>query len=197
MERTFSWEARAVVPTTQGFTSATPSAGSKNDSDQNHEGHGIAHRSKPGGANGAEQEVRAAENQVRQGKSTAKAEAVGDRAAENGQKPDQPAEESGEIRGALGGKGKRFVEITSERGEGGVIAQPFKEFTEIGDPEGALEAGADVVETLLKGHEASKCRRSPEEEGELSGGGMIAEEGLMVVRSILGMAGEQNCEVPR
>ena len=28
MERTFSFDARAVVPTTQGFTSATPSAGS-------------------------------------------------------------------------------------------------------------------------------------------------------------------------
>jgi len=28
MERTFSFEARAVVPTTQGFTSAIPSAGS-------------------------------------------------------------------------------------------------------------------------------------------------------------------------
>src|SRR5450432_407917 len=27
MERTFSFEARAVVPTTQGFTNATPSAG--------------------------------------------------------------------------------------------------------------------------------------------------------------------------
>src|ERR1700730_14067116 len=30
MERTFSFEARAVVPTTQGFTSAMPSAGSIN-----------------------------------------------------------------------------------------------------------------------------------------------------------------------
>ena len=28
MERTFSFEARAVVPTTQGFTSETPRAGS-------------------------------------------------------------------------------------------------------------------------------------------------------------------------
>ena len=58
MERTFSFEARAVVPTTQGLTSDTPERGKNQDeSDKQPERHGIAHRSQPRRADRSDQKI--------------------------------------------------------------------------------------------------------------------------------------------
>jgi hypothetical protein len=37
------------------------------------------------------------------------------------------------------------MQIASQRGERGIVREPFKEFADIGDPEGTLEAGANLT----------------------------------------------------
>ena len=161
MERTFSFEARAVVPTTLGFTSATPSAGrARTKADQDHQRHGVAHRREPRRAQRSQQKIGAAQDQIGQRKRAAEAHAVGERSAEDRQKPHQPAEESGERAGLLGGELQDFVQIARQRGEGRVIGKPLEQLADVGDPEGTLEAGANVAPTLRKAQmfSSSSCQ---------------------------------------
>jgi hypothetical protein len=44
------------------------------------------------------------------------------------------------------------MKVASERGESGIVGKAFKQFGDVGDPEGTLEAGADLVETLGETH---------------------------------------------
>ena len=153
MERTFSFDARAVVPTTLGFTSAMPSAGSASTNvARTTSGTAVADRRHPRRAQRAQQKVRAAQDEIRERQRAAEAHAVGQRAAEDGEKPDQSAEESSERAGLLERKLQSLVQIARQRSEGGVVGEPLEELADVGDPEGPLEAGADVVPTLGEGH---------------------------------------------
>ena len=94
MERTFSFEARAVVPTTAGLTRAMPSAGSaKTTADQHDQRHVVAYGRQPGSSQRSQQEIRAAQDQIGQRERAAESQAIGNRAAESRQKPDQPAKQ--------------------------------------------------------------------------------------------------------
>src|ERR1700760_1097108 len=122
MLRTFSFEARAVVPTTQGFTSEIPRAGRMR----------MTPTKRPRGA--------------------AEAEAVCDRSTKNGKEPNHAAEDAGERAGLFGGEVEFFLKVDGERGEGAVVGEALENFGDVGDPEGALEAIADFSEALGEGH---------------------------------------------
>jgi len=126
----------------------------QDETNEDAERNGSADWRKPWGANGAEEEIRASKNQIGERERAAKAEPVGGRAAEDGKKPDHAAEDAGERAGLLGGEAETLVKIVGEGGEGAVIREALKDFGNVGDPEGALEAGADVFEFLAKAHAA-------------------------------------------
>src|SRR6266566_2226547 len=121
MERTFSLDARAVVPTTQGLTSAMPRAGSIN----------TRATSTPSGMAlriGASQDA-----------------------------PRDPSKKYEQLRirqaaGLLDVKIQTLVKIPRKRGEGGVIGESLEEFADVRDPEGTLEAGANLMQAFGKGH---------------------------------------------
>ena len=119
-------------------------------SHQNHQRHGVAHRRQPRRSQRSQQKIGAAQDQVGQRERAAKSHAVGQRAAEYRQKPHQPAEESGERAGLLGGEMQDFVQIARQRSERRIIGKPLEQLADVGDPEGTLEAGANVAPTLGK-----------------------------------------------
>jgi len=138
-ERTFSFDARAVVPTTEGFTSATPSAGSIT---QLSPAPPAARRCAPAQAMALPANPagnRPGENEVRQGKRAPESQPVGNRSSKNRQKPHQPAEQAGKIRGPLQRKAQRFVQIPRQRGKRRVIGEPLKQLADIGHPERPLK----------------------------------------------------------
>ncbi len=77
-------------------------------------------------------------------------QAVSGCSTKNCQEPNQPTEEARETTRALGGKLKRFMQVTREGGECGVVRESFEQLTDVGNPEWPLEAGANVVPTLRK-----------------------------------------------
>src|SRR2546425_215232 len=81
-------------------------------------------------------------------------------AAENCQKPNHSAENSGECAGLLGGKVQLFVEIVGEGGKCAVVGEALEDFRDVGDPEGTVEAGSYLVETLAETHSPSGWKRS-------------------------------------
>src|SRR6267154_2543056 len=111
---------------------------------------------------------------------------IRDAATEDCQKPDQSAKQAGEIGGAFCRKAQRFMQITCQRSERGVVREALKKFADVGDPEGALETYAHVLEALAKAHESSWRGSSDLPKGC---GGMIAEEGRRVTNSSLGRLG--------
>src|ERR1700755_235168 len=112
MERTFSFDARAVVPTTQGFTSAMPSAGSaRMKSTKSPSGREMETSRNPRRTDRAEQEVSGRENQIGQRESAAKAEPIGSGSPNDREKPHQAAKKSGEIGRPLGGKIEHFMQV--------------------------------------------------------------------------------------
>src|ERR1019366_2863852 len=96
----------------------------------------------------------AAQDQISQRKCAAEAHPVGDRSAEYRQKPHQTAKEAGKGARPLDGKFQDFMEIARQRSEGRVIGKPFEQLADVGDPEGTLEAGANVAPTLRKAQNA-------------------------------------------
>ena len=116
----------------------------------------VADWSEPRRADGAQQKIRPGQNQIGKRERTAEAKAIRDGTAENCEKPHQSSEKTGEIGGAFGGKAQRFVQITRQGSEGGVVGKALKKFANVGDPEGALKACANVLEALAKAHEASR-----------------------------------------
>ncbi len=61
------------------------------------------------------------------------------------------------------GKLQDFVQVARQRGERRVIGKPLEQFADVGDPEGPLEAGANVIPTLGKAHKklsVASCRLS-------------------------------------
>ena len=132
----------------------------QNEAHENHGRNGGPYRGEPRRADGAEQKIGGREDQVGQRESAAKTEAVGDGAAENREKPDHAAEDSGEGASLLGGEIQLFVEIVGEGGESAVVGEALEDFRDVGDPEGALEAGADFVETLAETHFSPGWKRS-------------------------------------
>src|SRR6266480_1873092 len=77
---------------------------------------------------------------------------VGDGAAENGQEPNQAAEQTGKIGGAFGREIQRFVKVAGQRSERRIVGEALEELAEVGDPEGTLESVADFLEPLAKSH---------------------------------------------
>ncbi len=94
MERTFSLEARAVVPTTDHRD--TKRGQQQHEADEQTQRQQIADWRQPGRTDGADQKIRDREDQVRKREGTAKSQLVGNRAAEDGEEPDHAAEDSGE-----------------------------------------------------------------------------------------------------
>ncbi len=117
-----------------------------------HQRQAFANGLHPRRAQRAQQKIRAAEDEVGHRERAAEAHAVGQRASEDGEKPDQAAEEAGERRGLLDGKAQGLVQIARQRGEGRIVREALEELADVGDPEGPLEAGANVVPTLGEGH---------------------------------------------
>ena len=76
----------------------------QNDADEEAERDGVANRREPRGADGTDQKVSGGENQVGDRKRAAEAETVGDRSAEDREKPDHAAEDAGERAGLFGGE---------------------------------------------------------------------------------------------
>src|SRR5260370_42622712 len=68
---------------------------------ENYQRQKTSYRREPRRSDRTKQEVRACEDQIGEGKSTAKAEPVGDGSPEDSQEPYQAAKEPGQIRGAL------------------------------------------------------------------------------------------------
>jgi hypothetical protein len=124
--------------------------------DKRDERNRIPNGSEPRRPDGAEKKIGPRKNEISKRKRAAKAQAVGDGTAENGEEPDQTPEQTGEISSAFGWETQRFVEIAGERGESRVVGEPLEEFTDIGDPEGPLKAVADFLEPLTKTHGASR-----------------------------------------
>ena len=118
--------------------------------DENDQRHGVADRSKPRGAERSQQKISAAQDEVGQRKRAAEAHAVGERSAEDGQKPHQAAEESGERAGLLDGEMQDFVEIARQRSEGSVVGEPLEQLADVGDPEGPLEARCECRATAAQ-----------------------------------------------
>jgi hypothetical protein len=112
----------------------------------------FADRSKPGWRDRADQEIRARENQVGKGESAPEPEFVGDGAAKNGQEPDHAAEETCQGSCLFGGKAQFALEIEREGRKCAVVREALENFTDVGDPEGALEAVANFLEALGETH---------------------------------------------
>ncbi len=127
---------------------------------ENHQWQKASYRRKPRRTDRTEQEVRACQDQIGEGKSAAKAEPVSDRASKDGQEPYQAAKEPGQIRSALRRKAEDFVKVACQRGKHGVVGETFEELGDVGDPEGPLEARSYLVETLAKAHDASRGREA-------------------------------------
>src|SRR6266852_3254296 len=85
---------------------------------------------------------------------------VRDRSPEDSQEPYQAAKEPGQIRGALRREGEDFVKVAGQRGKHCVVGETLEELGNIGDPEGALEAGSYLVETLAEAHFSPGWKRS-------------------------------------
>src|SRR5260370_457464 len=111
-----------------------------------------SYRREPRRSDRTKQEVRACEDQVGEGESTSKAEPAGDGSPEDSQEPYQAAKEPGQTRGALRREVEDFVKVADQRSEHVVVGETLEEFGDIGDPEGALEAGSYLVETLAETH---------------------------------------------
>ena len=149
MERTFSFDARAVVPTTHGLTSETPERGqNQNEADEQAERHRIADGRQPRCSNRADQKIRSAKDEVGHRKSAAKAQAVGSGSAENREKPHHAAEDAGQRSGLLGGEIQLLLQIQGERSKRPVVGKTLENFGDVGDPERLLEPGADFLEAL-------------------------------------------------
>jgi len=52
------------------------------------------------------------------------------------------------------------MEVQPKRGESAVVGEALENLADVGDPEGALEAGADFVETLAEIHFSPGWKRS-------------------------------------
>ena len=140
-----------MVPTTHGFTSAMPSAGQhQHHRDQRDQRHRCAHRRQPRRSQRTQQKIRAAQNEVGERKRAAKSQAVGERAAEGREKPNQAAEKSGEAAGLLDGKIQRLVQVTRQRGERRVVRKALEKLADVGHPEGRLESGSEFRRGAVK-----------------------------------------------
>ncbi len=119
---------------------------------QHDQRHGIADRRHPRCAQRSQQEVGAAEDKICNRERAPESHAIGKRAAEDREKPDEAAEKSGKRAGSLGGEAQGLVQVTRERGERRVVGEPLEEFADVGDPEGPFETGTDIVAALGQGH---------------------------------------------
>ncbi len=145
---------------------------------QGNQRHIVANGGQPGRSQRSQQEVGATQDQVGEGKGATEAHPVSHGSAEYRQKPHQPAEDSGERTRLLGWEMQRFMEVARQRGEGRVIGKPLEQLAEVGDPEGALKAGANVVPTLRKAQIVSSWNQSSVASSRLS----VASSQLSVVR---------------
>ena len=151
MERTFSLEARAVVPTTQGFTIEMPSAGRMRINPTNRlMRHRVAHRRQPGRSDGANQKIRDSQDEVRHRKSAAEAQAIGDGTTKNGEKPHHAAEDAGQSSRLLSGKIQPLLQVQGERRKSSVVGKTLEDLADVGNPEGPLEASANLVTSVQK-----------------------------------------------
>src|SRR3989440_5939441 len=132
----------------------------QNEANENHRRNRGSDGDKPRRVDGAEQKIGRSKNQVSQRERAAETETVRDRAAKNREKPNHTAKDSSERAGLLCRKIQLFVEIVGERSESAVVGKALENFRDVGDPEGALEAGADFVESLAEAHFFSAWKRS-------------------------------------
>ena len=122
----------------------------ENASHKQFERHGVSHGREPSGADGANQEIGGGEDKIGERKSAPKAQPVGSRTAEDGEEPYHAAKKSGQGSGLLGGKIQFLLQIESKGGKGTIVRKTLKDLADIGDPEGRLEAGADLLQTFGK-----------------------------------------------
>src|SRR5207245_157591 len=122
------------------------------DGQQDDQRNRIENGSEAGRPQGTQEKIGAREEHISERKSAAEAQPVGDGAAENGEEPNQAAEQTGKIGGAFGGEIQRFVKVAGQRSESRIVGEALEELAEVGDPEGTLEAVADFQEPLAKSH---------------------------------------------
>src|SRR5205807_131814 len=79
-----------------------------------------------------------------------KAESVRDSSPEGSEKPDQASEQPSEAAGLLHSKIQCLMKITGQRCKRGIVGKPLEQFTDIGDPEGTLESGTNLMEAFGK-----------------------------------------------
>jgi len=160
MERTFSLEARGSSHHARLDHGNAERGQNQNEANENHRRNRGSDGDKPRRVDGAEQKIGRSKNQVSQRERAAETETVRDRAAKNREKPNHTAKDSSERAGLLCRKIQLFVEIVGERSESAVVGKALENFRDVGDPEGALEAGADFVESLAEAHFFSAWKRS-------------------------------------
>ena len=98
----------------------------------------------------AEEEVSYGHHEVGEHQRAAEAEAVGESAAENREKPHDEAESASEPASEFVGEVQLLVEVNREDGGGAVVGDALEDFREVGDPEGGLEAFANFLQALGK-----------------------------------------------
>jgi hypothetical protein len=114
------------------------------------ERYGIAYRRQPGRTDGADQKIGGGENEICHRKRAAKAEAIGGGATEDGEKPYHAAEDAGQGSGLLGGEVQALLQVQGKRSESAVVRKALEDLADIRDPEGTLEAGADLMQAFGK-----------------------------------------------
>src|SRR5579862_2737912 len=110
----------------------------------------MAQRLRPRRGERAEQEISDGHDEVGGHEGAAESEAVGKRAAKDGQEPDDEAEGADEPAGEFAREVELFVEVNREDGGGAVVSDALEDFREVGDPEGGFEAFANFFEALGK-----------------------------------------------
>ena len=116
---------------------------------------GVADRREPRRAQRSQQEISSTEDEVSDRKCAAKAESIRHRAANDSKKPDPAAEHSGKAAGLLHVEVQSLVQVAREHGEYRVVGKPLEKLADIGDPEWALESGANLVESFREGQNGS------------------------------------------
>src|SRR5207245_11685181 len=124
----------------------------QDETDKNRRWNGGPHRSKPRRAQRPQQKVGGCEDEIGERKGAAKTKLVGNCAAKDGEEPNHAAENAGECTGLLGGEIQLLVKIVGERSESAVVREALEDFADVGDPEGPLETGTDLVQTLAEAH---------------------------------------------
>ena len=120
------------------------------DADKQAQWQRITYRREPGCGDGANQKVSSAEDEVGQRKCAPEAQTVGRGTAEDRKEPDPSTESAGQSASLLGGEVQILLQVECERGERAIIGKPLEDLSNVRDPEGPLETGADFFPAFRK-----------------------------------------------